>query len=92
VIGDYRNRFDLEAPLEEDDGAGGRRRSWQPAGQVWGAFEEDGERVRIVTRFDDRLRPGCRLRLFDRVFEVLKVRFADDEDETLAASCVELEG
>jgi SPP1 family predicted phage head-tail adaptor len=71
AIGELRLRFNLEQPVESDDGSGGVTRTWSDAGSVWAALEPLAMDNRGVT---DRETPTLRYRLTVRTYPDLSVK------------------
>ncbi len=82
-IGELRQRFALQAPLESPDEGGGVARAWSLVAEVWGAlkpvsggegFEADGVHGRLSHEIWIRHRagvvPAMRFVLGARVFEL----------------------
>ncbi len=103
-IGDLRHHFRLEAPVDLSDGAGGRQRTWQDVGPVWGAVTPiSGREVRrydrlgseithsIVVRYRTDINAAMRLVSGSRTFQILAV--LDDEKAPghwMQCHCVEI--
>ena len=105
MIGRMRHRLTLEAPVESDDGAGGRSLAWTAIATVWGAIEEvsgqeaapeeaeiELRRLRITVRASVEIRASRRFVAGDRIIDILGVRDAEGRGRYLLCDCRERRG
>ncbi|MEZ5853953.1 MAG: phage head closure protein [Hyphomicrobiaceae bacterium] len=97
-----RHRLVLEEAQRAPDGGGDAGVNWQPIATLWGGIravngnetviaEQVSGRIthEIVLRHRSGIAPAMRLRLAERIFEILAVRSVDGRGRVLLCLCRE---
>ena len=101
AIGGMNHRLVLEEPVRIDDGAGGAAVSWAARATLWAAIEEltgveqraaarmsAEKRLRITMRPIDGIAPAQRLKLDQRIFDIVSVASREHE-RRIVCHCIE---
>ncbi|GIP38642.1 hypothetical protein J31TS4_19220 [Paenibacillus sp. J31TS4] len=104
--GKLRHRISIERYEQDDDGAGGRTRTWKPVASVWAnavplkgreLVEAQQTQSEFTMRFEIRPREdidsNMRIRFKNRVFQIVSPPInVEERDREMLLMCKELSG